>query len=208
MKDTKTTAPAGAPLVKTEVQDKATQAHIQMVHKIGVEIIQSTGQLAGKYLELCLYIRRNKVGPKLVSQEMTKLGFKRSRVSEVNRVANSSDKLFSEYQAKLIGFDKCLEMARIEIAADGKETKALTEGAKLLSESGSLTGKDLESATAESTSREGTHSGPTTFEKVEKAMMVILEHAHLLRKNKLPMERHANGFSVELIKIGKTAANV
>jgi hypothetical protein len=89
-------------------------AQADAVAKFGLEIITAVGAVAGKYLELCLYIRKHEVSPKLVSFELQRLGFKRSRVSEVNRVAQSSEATFKMYEAKLIGFDKCLNMSRVE----------------------------------------------------------------------------------------------
>jgi len=193
--------------VAVEVQTNAAQAHIQMGHKLCREIVTQTGQLAGKYLELCLYIRSNKVAPKLVSIELGRLGFKRSRVSEINKVANASDKLFSDYQAKMIGFDKCLDLARVEVV--GEKAK-LTEAGKLLVDAQSLTAADVESATADEPSSEGrAGSGPTTFEKIQKAMDTILTLAPLLRSSKFPVSREIAGYEVELIKVSaKRAANI
>lgn len=119
---------------KPEVQTKLEVAHATMVEKLGCDIIRKTGELGGLYLQLCTYIRKNKVAPKLVSITLTKQGFKRSRISEINRVAQASEKLFKDYEAKLIGFDKCLEFSRIE---NGKPVP--TDAAKLLVENGALT---------------------------------------------------------------------
>lgn len=120
--------------VAVTAQSKLEVAHTQMVEKIGSDIIKKTGELGGLYLQLCLYIRKNKVAPKLVSVTLTKQGFKRSRISEINRVAQASEKLFKDYEAKLIGFDKCLEFSRIE---NGKPVP--TEAAHLLVDTGAIT---------------------------------------------------------------------
>jgi len=108
-------ARAGAKsVVPTSVLSGAETAQADAIRGLGVEIIQAVGAVAGKYLQLCLYIRRNAVAQKLVAFELQRLGFKRSRISEVNRVSQASDAVFAQYQAKLIGFDKCLNLSRVE----------------------------------------------------------------------------------------------
>lgn len=89
-------------------------AQADAIARYGREIIQAAAATAGKYLELCLYIRRHSVAQKLVAFELARLGFKRSRISEVNRISQAPDKVFKMYEAKLIGFDKALNMARCE----------------------------------------------------------------------------------------------
>jgi len=111
----------------TTVETRLEVAHQTMVDKLGREIITAHGVTATKYLQLCLYIRENKVGPKTVSLSLGKLGFKRTRISEINRVAQASDKLFYDYEAKLIGFEKCLEFVRR--GGEGGENEP-TAGAK------------------------------------------------------------------------------
>lgn len=111
--DSKSAVPAKTE-AKTEVLTGKEAAQSDMVQKLGRDIIAKTGEVAGLYLQLCLYIRKHSVAPKLVSFELTRLGFKRSRISEINRVSNASDDLFKQYEAKMIGFDKVLNMSRIE----------------------------------------------------------------------------------------------
>lgn len=103
-----------APAAKVEHMTGAEAAQADAIREFGKTIIRKTGEVAGVYLDLCLYIRKHSVAPKLVSFELMRLGFKRSRISEVNRVANASEALFKQYEAKAIGFDKCLNMSRIE----------------------------------------------------------------------------------------------
>lgn len=192
--------PGSAPLVKTEVQTKENVEQAKQVHALALDIVKATGELAGKYLTLCLYIRSNKVAPRLVSTELGRIGFKRSRISEINRVSNASDKLFSEYQAKMIGFEKCLDLARMEVAG---EPKLLTEGAKVLAAEGSLTDADTAEASKDDEPSGGGRagSGPTTFEQVTQLADKIIVLAPLLRKNKFPFERATGQFKVTLTKL-------
>jgi len=123
-----------AASVALEVVTKKEQAQITEIQELGKGIIVAMGELGEKYLRLILFIRANQVSPKLVSRELTNLGFKRSRVSEINRIAQCGDKLFKQYEAKLIGFNKILDLARTE---KGK-APALTPAGALLLEEGKL----------------------------------------------------------------------
>lgn len=191
----KPSAPVEVPR-DVEVQKSLEVAHATMVNKLGVDIIRKTGEVAGLYLGLCQYIRQNKVAPKLVSFELTKLGFKRSRVSEINRVSQASDKLFTAYQAKAIGFDKCLEMARVE--KDGEAPK-LTEGARALIGSGELSETDASEALhASEPAAGGGGSQPSVFEGMKSRAFWILKNA--------TRARHWNNgrWELRLVKVART----
>jgi len=97
--------------------------------QIGEAIITKTGEVAGLYLSLCLNIRKNHIAPAKVSELLKSLGFHRVRISEINKVANAPDDVFTNYQARAIGFNKALEFARVE-----NEMVIETPAAKLLSE--------------------------------------------------------------------------
>lgn len=142
----KSVAPAKVEVPRTgdvEVQTKLEVLQENFVLDRGRAIIKATGELATKYFDLVVGIRQQKIAPKLVSFALGKLGFKRSRVSEINRVANASDKLFKDYEAKLLGFDKILELARAE--KDGGPM-LLTDAAKELVKSGALSQDDVDGA--------------------------------------------------------------
>jgi len=141
---TKTSKKDIAPTVAAIHETKQEVKQIDTITEIGREIIVGMGKVAEKYRELVVYIRENKVAPKTVSGALLKLGFKRSRVSEVNRVANASDALFSQYEAKLIGLDKALEIARMEGEKGSSEVRS-TEAAALLTEGGVITDREVES---------------------------------------------------------------
>jgi len=88
--------------------------HSTALQEMGKDLIQDTVKLGEKYFGICKYIRANMVPPKLVSFELDVLGFHRVTISKINKVANASDELFSEFEAKTIGFNKVLELARGE----------------------------------------------------------------------------------------------
>ena len=108
---------------KLEIAEQAkTHEQEQNVYRLGMDIAKSTLQLGGLWFSLCLYIREESVPPKVVSKQLAAVGFKRSRISEVNRVANSPDAVWSEYAARAIGFRAALELVR-----DGKPTAIAEE---------------------------------------------------------------------------------
>lgn len=153
--------------VTAQTADEVKQA--AMVQGLAIDIIRATGELGSRYLRLCLYIRQEKVSPKLVAYELKTLGFRKTRISEINRVAHSSDKLFTEYQAKVIGFDRCLELARIEKPG---QAATVTPAAKLLVEGGNLTGDDVDESSAAPAS-DGESKTVTDSDKINRAARTI-----------------------------------
>lgn len=96
---------------------KLEKRHVAAIQGCCQKIIDKTVEAGRLYLDLCLYIRKNMVAPKIVSREMQAMGFNRQVVSRVNKVANASDELFSEFQARTIGFNKVLELSRGGVVA-------------------------------------------------------------------------------------------
>jgi len=163
------------PLMGVEYQSKLQVAHEAMVDKLGREIIVATGEVAGKYLTLCLYIRQHKLGPKEVSVPLTKLGFKRSRISEINRVAGASDKLFADYQAKLIGFDKILDFSRRESPT---ALPVPTPAARLLTEGGSLSPDETDAVIkAENTPKDAGGKKGAATDGLKRAASYLASHS-------------------------------
>jgi len=93
------------------------------IRKLGGEIIEGIVATGKLYLNLCLYIRKNMVSPKLVTKELLELGFRKDVASRVNKVAQSSEDSFSQFAAGTIGFNKTLELARGEVP--GSMAKAM-----------------------------------------------------------------------------------
>jgi len=79
-------------------------------------IIEAHGFLGTKYFDLCNYIRTHQIAPRQVSELLYKMSFTKSRISEINKVANAPDKVWNEYSAKLIGFTKALATTRTTLA--------------------------------------------------------------------------------------------
>src|ERR1700753_1549572 len=74
-----------------KVELKSVATHTNALNRIADKIIVATAQVATTYMEFCVYIRNNNVPPKLVSFILSERGFAKSRISEVNRVANVPD---------------------------------------------------------------------------------------------------------------------
>jgi len=113
--------PAAHAVLVPETKDE------RLVRECGEAIIKKTGEVAGLYLSLCLTIRENSIAPATVSVTLKALGFAKSRVAEINRVANAPEDVFTNYQARAIGFNKALEFARVD-----KDGVHETPAAKLL----------------------------------------------------------------------------
>jgi len=160
--------------VTTTVQTKEEAAHSQMLVNFGSSIIRKIGEAVQTYLELVTYIRHNKVAPKLVTFELRKIGFKKSKVSEINRVAHASDAVFNLYSAKIMGFDKVLELARHESKNGPIES---TEAARLLLEQGTLSKSDVQKAMDEEEEATGTRPKKSAVVKMENAALQILNLA-------------------------------
>lgn len=161
-----------AALAQVQTKDEVQQS--EKLQKLGVDIITQVGKVAEKYHALITYIRQAKCSPKLVSYEMGKLGFKRSRISEVKRVAFASDDTYSAYEAKLIGFDKAIELARATV--DGK-ARELTPAARQLTAGDVLDQADIEEADDKQSSARST---PTAKKKKVSVRAQMLEHASAL----------------------------
>jgi len=170
---------SGQPAQEVRMNDRAKEAaavsvqsaievkHAEQVRVIGQHIISKTGEVAGLYLTLCRYIRANRLAPKLVSHELTALGFKKSRVSEINRVAQASDKLFNDYEAKMLGFDRTLALARVEIQG---QPPVLTPAGKQLSEAGAVSEREENQALRDAASTSAARASGK--EKKKKASVV------------------------------------
>lgn len=131
-----------------EVQGKLEAVQRDAVYTLSLAIVTATGELAGKYLSLVEYIRKHSVAPKLVSEEMSKLGFKRSRISEIKRVAYAEDDVYNQYQAKLIGFDRALILARLQAGEKGQQV-VMTPAAKQLTDGQLMDAEDIDEAVSD-----------------------------------------------------------
>jgi hypothetical protein len=150
---------------------------------------------------VCLYIRKNKLAPKLVSHELGQLGFRKEVVSKINRVAFASDELFSRFQAKMIGFDRVLMLARAEGPAGGDKA---TPAAKALHECGALSTDDLtesEKAEAIPSTRSASKSA-TPLMRIESAVAAIMKQMSSLTPNA------QSKFNPKVFSVGPTTVSI
>lgn len=108
MKDKKMTT-------EKKVSEKQGLVLVEQASKIralGTEIIRETVKVGESYLELCAYIRKHQIASKMVSFELGELGFHRSRISEITKVAYAADDVWNEFAARTIGFRRTLELER------------------------------------------------------------------------------------------------
>lgn len=109
---------------QNQALEKANAMHGKAIAGCCQKIIDMTVKTGTIYLDLCKYIRKNEVAPKLVSEVMGNMGFNRQVISRVNKVANASDENWKQFEARLIGFNKVLDMERgsVAITAIAKES--------------------------------------------------------------------------------------
>lgn len=183
-----------------EVQTKTEVAQAAYLANIGRQIIEKTGELGSLYLSLCLEIRKQKIAPKLVSFELTRLGFKRSRISEINRVANASDKTFKDFEARLIGFGKAIELSRAEKPGDVPQ---LTDAAKILVDEEALTQEDVDAMQAAETA-----PSPTAKPKAVTMKAVAKKLASMATREKHIFAFKDVPYRVTVERLGKTGPAV
>jgi hypothetical protein len=77
------------------------------------DTIQNAQKEVGeKYVGVCKWIRSNAIPPRRVSELLLPLGYAKTRVSELNRIAQCADELWDEYEARQIGRNRMLELVR------------------------------------------------------------------------------------------------
>jgi len=187
--------PAGE-LAKLEVL-AGDGKHSEELRKLGAEIVADTIRVAGKYLTLVQYIRKNQVPPKLVSFELAAVGFAKTRISELNRVANAEDKVFNEFVAGTIGLKRVLELTRGNVVNLGQAL--LSDGSPVeTAEAESII--DEATTIAEETEAEAKEPGEPKNPTIafNKAAMAVLRFAS---KEKLKKRTwHWEGYKLELSK--------
>jgi len=93
-------------------EQKRDVVHFDKVVELGTEVVHKMVEVGEKYYQLCLYCRTEKLAPKLVSEGLRKVGFRKQRIAEINRVWQCSDELWNQFEARTIGFRETLEIAR------------------------------------------------------------------------------------------------
>lgn len=188
-----------------EVESAAQVKVANEVYRLGTEMVKALGVAGEKYRDLCMYIRDNKVDKKIVARELGKLGIKRSRVSMINRIAFSSDKVWKEYEAKLIGFHEAVDLARME---DGKLV-GITPAAKLLADAGSITpdeGDEIARKEATPGSASGVSKVKSISEQIKRFAMSILKAGPT--KKYARFVREDSRFEVIVQRIEKTGPSL
>lgn len=81
----------------------------------GREVLHACVAVGEKYLNLCRVIRTEEIAPRIASKYLMGLGFTKETVSKINRVAQTPNELWSEFEARRLGFNKVLELARAPV---------------------------------------------------------------------------------------------
>lgn len=118
----------GAVTVQTSKEVAAEEKQKGHIRKLGEEIVKLTVKAGEKYFDLCSYIRKEQVAPKLVSAELKELGFHKVRISEINKVAQCSDELWNQFAARTLGFKGVLSLERGTVQNMVAEVQELPKG--------------------------------------------------------------------------------
>jgi len=81
--------------------------------ELGTIFQKGTEALGGLYLRICDHIRVYKITPDDARATLSKVGFRRQRISEVLRVASAPANIYNEYKARLTSFRIALTKTRM-----------------------------------------------------------------------------------------------
>lgn len=156
--------------------------HTQILMAKGKELIGAVIGVGDKYLSLCKSIRENEIAPKLVSFELTKLGFSRATVSKINKVAGASDELWNSFEARAFGFNKMLELSRGEKPNEATKLLADAMGADVIDVVAQVQKLEGEE---DAESKEGNLIEPTEAEKDEKQKLACERAAAVIFRGRV-----------------------
>jgi len=119
---------------------------VQIIHEkdltrltvLGEELKAAVLATGEKYLNLCKHIREKQIPPVIVRENLLKLGFAKTRVSEINRVAQCGDEVWNEFEARSLSFRKVLQLERGEIENLGGEPAQVGPSGSVVSDGASV----------------------------------------------------------------------
>lgn len=182
------------------LEAKRKQADVEAKQKAQVvaychDIIAGTAKVGQYFLALCKYIREQQLMPKQVSAWLGEQGFHKARISEINKVANAADDVWSEYAASTIGFRKTLELTRgnvVDVVAEvsGTERSEVASAMQELSDTEGAGGGKGDTGGSEP---------ETNVRKIERLCAQILKLAAIekLRSKKVNI---LNGYYIQIVK--------
>jgi len=88
------------------------QAHIEFLADIGAKIVLGSAAVGEMYFQAAEYMRKHSLAKELVFDTWKELGFVKTRISEIYRIANSPNDIWREYEAKRLGFKQALNLTR------------------------------------------------------------------------------------------------
>lgn len=103
---------AGVTNFKESAIVESREKHLTILSEYGADIVKGMIQVSDKYYQICLYIRKHSVEDDIVRDALEPLGFIKQRITELCRVAKSSESLWSEFEARKLSFRRTLELTR------------------------------------------------------------------------------------------------
>jgi len=118
-----------------QATELVNEGHAKVIHDLGKVVIDRIIDAGTATLNLCEFIRKNSVSPKLVSHELAELGFSRSWASKVNKVAQCSNEAWDAFKARTltmkdilsIGQGEALAALAVEMGQSSESIKAQVE---------------------------------------------------------------------------------
>lgn len=150
--------------------------------RLGKDLLAAVIGTGEKYLNLCQYIRKNEVAPKLVSADLGGLGFSRQTVSKINRVAGASDELWNEFEARSVGFNKMLQLTRGDKPNEATKLLAQSMGQEVIEVTAEV--KRLQGE-EENDEKQGEVIEATEDEKDEKAKLALTRAAAVIARSRV-----------------------
>lgn len=105
---------------------------VKKLRKLAQEAFSAAQEAMDKYWQLLVYIREAQIAPATITKELPELGYSPQRISEIKRIAFSSNQVFDEYKSKAIGFKLALQKAREEKAKPAEKTTEQGKDAYIL----------------------------------------------------------------------------
>jgi len=187
-------AEANAKLALQDEQSKKLQL-------LGLEAIKAVVAVADRYFALITFIREQKVDKKLATHSLTTVGFEKSIVSKLLKIAHAPDDVFDLYAARTVGFNKVLKLTRDA----EKIIKGLKPGETKLLEAIDETVTEAErEAEAEEKSKEPVDTVATKTTRLHKVCIQALKLMEALNKKSFTKTRE--GYTLTIIKASRAAA--
>jgi hypothetical protein len=128
---------ASGPLTLATVspEELKHQQQVMQIRTLAAEIVSAYLQTGEKWYDLCVYIRKEQIAPKVIRSELKAVGFHKVQISKLISVAHAPDDIWNKYEARTLGFKKVLALSRGAVEELKQiDRRSVDESAELLAE--------------------------------------------------------------------------